>query len=76
MPTLDEFKKQLEKKRGAAQRAFATEDGSAILAALEARFVLGDLAGPTPEQTYFNLGAREVVVYLRSLVTTKTTGES
>ncbi len=51
----------------AAAAFLATPPGGALLSALENLFILGDLAGETVEMTYFNLGAREVVLYLRRL---------
>ena len=44
-----------------------TEDGRALMTALEENFFNGDLMAATPEQTAFNLGAREVVRFIRQL---------
>lgn len=51
----------------AAQAFFATPPGRELLEVLELTFLFGPLQGPTPEQTAFNLGQREVVLYLRRL---------
>lgn len=51
----------------AAGAFLSTAPGQEFLSHLEAEFLFGDLAGDTPEQTAFNLGAREVVLYLRRL---------
>jgi hypothetical protein len=50
------------------QRVFSNESGKQLLAVLEAKFAGGDLLGTTVEGTYFNLGSREVVVYLQQLM--------
>lgn len=65
--TRDDLRKKLETVAKAARTMFATPEGEAVLADLEAAFVYGDLLGDTPEKTAFNLGAREVVLYLRAL---------
>jgi hypothetical protein len=55
-------------------RILVTPDGKALLAFLEERFFNGELLGDTPEETAFNLGAREVVRRMRTahdLLTTK-----
>lgn len=44
-----------------------TEDGKLLLKALEEEFFDGDLYDSSPEKTFFNLGAREVVRYIRHL---------
>lgn len=50
----------------AAARLLATEDGKRMLVLLEWKFDRA-LLGKTPEQTAANVGAREVVRYLRGL---------
>lgn len=65
--TRDDLRKKLETVAKAARIVFATPEGETVLADLEAAFVYGDLLGDTPEKTAFNLGAREVVLYLRAL---------
>lgn len=51
----------------AAQAFFATAPGKELLEVLEAHFIFGRLQGATTEETAFNLGQREVVLYLRRL---------
>ena len=51
----------------AAHAFLATPAGSALRQRLEALFVRGELMGDSIEETYFNLGAREVVLYLTRL---------
>lgn len=64
---LEQLRAKLGQKAAAVSRLLATEDGRLLLEALEAQFFNGRLLGSTPEQTAFNVGAREVVVYLRQL---------
>ena len=65
--TRDDLRKKLDVVAKSARTIFATPEGEAVLADLEAAFVFGDLLGESPEKTAFNLGAREVVLYLRAL---------
>lgn len=65
--TRDDLRKKLETVAKAARHVFTTPEGETMLADLEAAFVYGDLLGDTPEKTAFNLGAREVVLYMRAL---------
>ena len=58
---------RLERTAGAARRLFSGADGREVLDALQREFFDGKLIGSTVEQTYANLGAREVVRYLREL---------
>jgi hypothetical protein len=48
-------------------RLFAMPEGKELLTYLTAKFFDGDLLGDTPEETAFNLGAREVVRRMRNL---------
>lgn len=67
MATYEIVKKRLEAKRGALAEAIASPHGQTILKSLEGAFFEGAMLGKTSEETMFNIGAREVVVYLRSL---------
>lgn len=60
---MDELQAELAKHG----RVFASDAGKELLAYLEAKFFEGDLLGDTPEETAFNLGAREVVRRMRNL---------
>ena len=64
---LETVLQKLKEKALPVRRVLQSPDGAALMAALEAEFVNGDLLGDTPEKTAFNLGAREVVMYLRRL---------
>jgi hypothetical protein len=57
-------------------RIFASSEGRQLLALLERRFFSGDLMGRTPEETAFNLGAREVVRTMRDLAALVTKPET
>lgn len=60
----------------AVRAVLVTPAGEALLKHLEESFVFGDLLGDTPEETDFNLGAREVVMELRRLKSRTTTTET
>ena len=66
---MDSFEKASKEKALAAQRLFSTPDGKLVLEALERQFVLGSIRASSVEDTYFNLGARDVVIRLRRLAT-------
>lgn len=70
--TLKEVRQRMQQQLAQAPHAqaagaFFATSGQELLSHLEGMFVFGDLAGETPEETAFNLGAREVVLYLRRL---------
>ena len=58
---------KLEVQQATLGSVLASAPGLKLLETLEADFVEGDLFGESPEETAFNLGAREVVLYLRRL---------
>jgi hypothetical protein len=65
----DEARKHLATEVGNdVKLTFSTPSGQKVLAALDARFVQGDLLGATSEETAFRLGCREVVVWLQQMV--------
>lgn len=66
--TWDEFKKDTEKLAATTARLLNSEDGRIVMEVLVKRWVLGDLRGSNPEETYFNLGARAMVLHLQNLV--------
>lgn len=68
--------KGLGDRARAAQRLFDSEDGRLVLEVLEREYLYGQLVGDTPEQTFFNLGCREVVLRLRTLRDHKPTGDA
>ena len=66
---IERLRRELADEKGnTVRRALSTPDGKFLLQVLEKAFVEGELLGETDRETFFNLGAREVVVYLRSLV--------
>lgn len=64
---LEQLQRELAPKAGAVARVLSSEDGKVLMEALEAEFFEGDLLGETSEETHYNLGARDVVCYLREL---------
>jgi hypothetical protein len=60
-------KQHVDPIAGAIRRVLSSPDGTLLMAALEREFIFGRMLGDTPEQTALNLGAREVVLWLRSL---------
>lgn len=63
----EELRRRLAERNAGAVRVLNTPDGKDLVEALERAFIFGDLLGETPEQTAFNLGAREVALWLRGL---------
>ena len=68
----EHHKKRVEeatKRKAAAFAAvFNTRDGEKVLEALEAEFDRDELRGGEPHSTYFNLGQRDVVVYIKQML--------
>lgn len=58
---------RLARKRAQVVAVLETPGGKEMLEALEEMFYHADLFGQTPEETAYNLGRRDVVVYLRQL---------
>lgn len=65
--TLDKVKARLQKKSARVQTFMDSELGRAVIDALDAEFYDGDLFDKDPYQTAYNLGRRDVVVYLKQL---------
>lgn len=65
---LEQLQARLGKKAAAVSRVLTSADGEVLMKALEEEFFNGPLIGDTPEKTAFNVGAREVVTYLRALI--------
>lgn len=66
--TADEaLKKSKEELDSIGRHLYTTEAGQSLLKLLEEMFYKGPLVGKTPEETYFNLGRREVVEFLHGL---------
>lgn len=60
---------QLRAKQQAARlgNLFMSGEGKELMDMLEDMYYNGKMVGATPEDTYFNLGRRDVVHYLRQL---------
>lgn len=65
--TREKAEQELMKKASAVKRLLASPDGAMVMDTLSRAFYEGNLVGSTVEETYRNLGAREVVVLLRKL---------
>jgi predicted RNA binding protein with dsRBD fold (UPF0201 family) len=60
--------KNLERKARAAARVYATEDGRYLIDALAEEMDKEDLRGKDTHETYFNLGRRDSITYIRELL--------
>jgi hypothetical protein len=65
--SLEEARARVLAKSKAISRFLGSPDGKEVLSLLEEEFFLGSMMGSSPEQTAFNLGRRDVVVYIRNL---------
>lgn len=65
---LEKLQARLGQKAAGVSRVLTSPDGAVLMKALEDEFFNGPLLGETPERTAFNVGAREVVTYLRALI--------
>jgi hypothetical protein len=70
IPTMDELQAELARKHG---RVLSSPEGKELVAYLERAFYDAPLVGKSPELTYFNLGAREVVRRMRRIARALTT---
>ena len=64
---LDKIKASLARKSGLISGFMQSEAGKEIIRVLEEEFYDGELKGDDPYQTYYNLGQRDVVSYLKQL---------
>jgi hypothetical protein len=64
---IEEIRREFIEAHAGLGRLLASPDGGELVSYLEARFFNGDLMGDTPEETAFNLGAREVVRVMRDI---------
>jgi len=67
MPTREEAQRSLRRKAGKVMAFMNSELGKEIIKAMEDEFYHGDLRGEDPHQTYYNLGRRDAVSYLKEL---------
>jgi len=73
--TLENIKKRLKHKSARIQMFMQSELGKEVIQALEDEFYHGPLFEDDPCKTAFNLGRRDVVVYLKELTTWRTKDE-
>ncbi len=67
--TLKKVKARLQKKSAQVQAFMDSTLGRAVIEALEAEFYDGELFDDDPYKTAYNLGRRDVVIYLKQLQT-------
>lgn len=65
---VEKAKEAVIKKAKIFRDMFQTPQGKKCLEFLEQEFDLEDLRGHTTEDTYYNLGRRDVVVYIRQML--------
>ncbi|MGI9889075.1 hypothetical protein [Vibrio chagasii] len=68
MSNKEEVEAKVRKKSELFKHVFESEDGKAVLEALEEEFNRDELRGQTPQDTYFNLGRRDVLVYIKQMI--------
>lgn len=73
--SLTKIKSRLEKKARRIQRFMSLELGSDVVQALADEFYDGELYSDDPIRTAYNLGRRDVVVYLKQLQKWRTEDE-
>lgn len=72
---MDDKFKELEKKRKVFRHVFGTNEGKQVLDAMAREFNGLDLMAPTSEQTAYNLGRRDVVMYIYQMIQENETNE-
>ncbi len=65
--SLEKIKKRLVKKSARVSMFMRSELGKEVIKALEDEFYHGTLYDEDPQKTAYNLGRRDVVVYLKEL---------
>ena len=68
-----DYEELLLKNAAAIQRVLQTEPGQQMMEVLKGKFNRGDMVGDTANQTYYNLGARAVVLYIEQMATIRQT---
>ncbi len=63
----DEVAARLQRKAAAVRDFLSSPGGKAVMEILEEEFHDGDMRGTDTHQTYYNLGRRDVVAYLKEL---------
>ena len=64
----DDIRNRLRKKAGAISRLFSSPEGQEVLSLLDEEFLYGDMFDNDPHRTAYNLGARDVVIYIHQLL--------
>ena len=64
---VEELRAKIRIKGAAVRRLLDTPDGALVLDLLEAEFVNRPLLGKSPDETAFNVGRHDVVLYLKQL---------
>ena len=62
-----ELEKRLDERAKAVWSVFDSDSGQIALAVLKDMFDVDDLRGPTTEDTYYQLGQRDVIKYIEQL---------
>jgi hypothetical protein len=65
--TVEDIRRRIRHKSAALVEFMNSEIGKAVINALEEEFYEGDLFDPDPHKSAYNLGRRDVVVYLKQL---------
>lgn len=65
--TVEDIRRRVRKKGAALVEFMNSPTGKSVVAALEEEFFEGELFDPDPYKTAYNLGRRDVVVYLKQL---------
>lgn len=68
MASTDKAKEALLEKSAAFKQTFLTQSGQEVLDALDQAFDGVDLRGKDTHNTYYNLGARDVVAYIKQMI--------
>ncbi len=66
-PNIVAMKKRIREKAAQFQELLNNPVGKNLMTILEEEFCKQDLRGATVEDTYYNLGGRDVVEYLKTL---------
>ncbi len=64
---LEKVQARLAKKSASVQAFLRSDVGREVIRVLEDEFYNGELMADTPEKTAYNLGRRDVVMYLKQL---------
>ena len=59
---------RMKAKSRAVRAIFSSPEGKKVLELLSEQFDQDDLRGDTVQDTYYNLGQRDVLIYIRQLI--------